>query len=192
MVIERFRINFTLVDILRLDHFRGFEAYWKIPASEPTAVIGRWVKGPGVALFKTVRAALGNIQVIAEDLGVITPGVDALRDQFNFPGMRVLQMAFGNDPKASEYRLHNHIRNSVVYTATHDHNTTVGWFTTEPGTHTTQTREEVEKERKYALQYVGTDGSEIHWDFIRLALGSVAHIAIFPLQDVLGLSSEAV
>jgi 4-alpha-glucanotransferase len=100
-------------------------------------------------------------------------------------------MAFGNDPKASEYRPHNHIVNCAVYTATHDHNTTVGWFTAEPGTQTTQTPEEVRKEREYALKYLGTDGSEINWDFIRLALSSVAHIAIFPLQDVLGLGTEA-
>ncbi len=189
--IDRFRINFALVDILRLDHFRGFEAYWEIPATEPTAVIGRWVKGPGAALFRTLQDALGSIPVIAEDLGVITPEVDALREQFGFPGMCILQMAFGNDPKAPEYRPHNHTQCSVVYTATHDHNTTVGWFTTEPCTQTSQTREEIEKERKYALEYIGTDGSEIHWDFIRLALGSVAQTAIFPLQDILGLGTEA-
>ncbi len=189
--IDRFRINFELVDILRLDHFRGFEAYWEIPATEPTAAVGRWVKGPGASLFKAVQAALGNIQIIAEDLGLITPEVDAMRDRLKFPGMRVLQMAFGNDPKAAEYRPHNHTRHSVVYTATHDHNTTVGWFTAKAGTQTSQTKEEVEKERRYALAYVDTDGREIHWDFIRLALGSVANTAIFPLQDVLGLGSEA-
>jgi 4-alpha-glucanotransferase len=189
--IDRFRINFALVDILRLDHFRGFEAYWEIPASEPTAATGRWVKGPGAALFNAVKGALGDIQVIAEDLGLITPEVDALRDQFGFPGMRVLQMAFGNDPKAPDYRPHNHTRHSAVYTATHDHNTTVGWFTVEPGTHTSQSGEDVQKERKYALEYIGSDGTEIQWDFIRLALGSVAHMAVFPLQDLLGLGTEA-
>jgi 4-alpha-glucanotransferase len=189
--IDRFRNNFSLVDIVRLDHFRGFEAYWEIPAAEPTAVRGRWVRGPGASLFGAVRAALGDIQVIAEDLGVITPEVDTLREQLDFPGMRILQMAFGNDPKATEYRPHNHVPNCVVYTATHDHNTTVGWFTAEPGTQSSQTKEEVEQEREYALRYVGTDGREIHWDFIRLALSSVARMAIFPLQDVLGLGTEA-
>ena len=129
--------------------------------------------------------------MIAEDLGVITPEVDNLREQAGFPGMRILQMAFGSDPKAPEYRPHNHIVNCAVYTATHDHNTTVGWFTAEPGTQTTQTRDEVKKEREYALKYLGTDGGEIHWDFIRLALSSVARIAIFPLPDVLGLGTEA-
>ena len=150
-----------------------------------------WVKCPGIALFNAVKAALGDVQMIAEDLGIITPEVDNLREQLGFPGMRILQMAFGSDPKASEYRPHNHIVNCAVYTAIHDHNTTVGWFTTEPGTQTTQTRKEVEEERDHALKYLGTDGSEIHWDFIRLALSSVARIAIFPLQDVLGLGTEA-
>ncbi|MFC1871823.1 4-alpha-glucanotransferase [Chloroflexota bacterium] len=189
--IDRFRTNFTLVDMVRLDHFRGYQAYWEIPETEPTAVKGRWVKGPAIALFNAVKEALGDVQMIAEDLGVITPEVDNLREQVGFPGMRILQMAFGSDAKAPDYRPHNHIANCAVYTATHDHNTTVGWFTTEPGTQTTQTADEVKKEREYALKYLGTDGSEIHWDFIRLALSSVARIAISPLQDVLGLGAEA-
>ncbi|WP_208596288.1 4-alpha-glucanotransferase [Desulfovermiculus halophilus] len=189
--IERFRLNLTLFDILRIDHFRGFEAYWEVPAEEETAANGRWVKGPGQELFKAVQAALGPIQVIAEDLGVITPEVDALRDALGFPGMRILQMAFGNDPKAAEYRPHNHIQRSVVYTATHDHNTSVGWFTSDPGTQSTQSREEIEAERRYVLDYLGTNGREIHWDLIRLALGSVAATAVFPLQDVLGLGTQA-
>ena len=150
--IDRFRMNFALADMVRLDHFRGFEAYWEIPASEPTAVNGRWVEGPGIALFQAVKNALGDMAMIAEDLGIITPEVDKLRDDLGYPGMRILQMAFGNDPKAAEYRPHNHIRNSVVYTATHDHNTTVGWFTARPGSQTTQPREEVEKERRYAME----------------------------------------
>ena len=189
--IDRFRMNFTMADIIRLDHFRGFEAYWEIPSSEPTAVKGTWVKGPGIELFNAVKGTLGDVEMIAEDLGLITPEVDKLRDDLGFPGMKILQMAFGSDPKASDYRPYSHFRNCAVYTATHDHNTTVGWFTTEPGTQTTQSSEDVAKERKYALQYVGSDGSEIHWDFIRLALSSVARIVIFPLQDVLGLGTEA-
>jgi 4-alpha-glucanotransferase len=189
--IERFRLNFTLFDILRIDHFRGFEAYWEVPAAEKTAVNGHWVKGPGQNLFKAVQAALGPIQVIAEDLGVITPEVDVLRDSLGFPGMRILQMAFGNDPKASEYRPHNHSQRSVVYTATHDHNTSVGWFTSDPGSQSTQSREEIEQERRYLLDYLGTNGSQIHWDLIRLALCSVARTTIIPLQDVLGLGTEA-
>lgn len=189
--IERIRLNLSLVDILRLDHFRGFEAYWEIPATEVTAVNGRWVKGPGAAFFEALTSAVGTLPVIAEDLGVITPEVDALRDHFGFPGMRILQMAFGHDPKARTYLPHNYNNNCVSYTATHDHNTTVGWFTAPPGSQTTQSSEEIERERQYALEYVGTDGSEIQWDLIRLALSSIAPIAIFPLQDVLGLGTEA-
>jgi 4-alpha-glucanotransferase len=188
-------MEFTKCDILRVDHFRGFEAFWEIRAGEETAVNGRWVKGPGAELFLTVRSALAewgiDLRIIAEDLGVITSQVDALRDELGFPGMRVLQMAFGKEPKAPEYRPHNHAPNTVVYTATHDHNTTLGWFTAAPGTQSTQTAEEIETERDYVRRYVGTDGREIHWDFVRLALGSVAWTALFPLQDVFGLGSEA-
>ena len=149
------------------------------------------MKGPGVSLFHAVQESLGQLDVIAEDLGVITPEVDALRDAFAFPGMRILQMAFGNDPKADEYIPHNHIRNCAVYTGTHDHNTTSGWFHSKPGTHTTISKREVEQERKYVIEYLGTDGSEIHWDFIRLAMSSVAHMSIYPLQDVLGLGIDS-
>jgi 4-alpha-glucanotransferase len=189
--IDRFKLNFKTFDILRLDHFRGYEAYWEIPANQSTAVEGRWVKGPGAALFRAIKNNLGDIPVIAEDLGVITYEVEALREGLGLPGMRILQMAFGNDPKARDYRPHNYPRHCVVYTATHDHNTTVGWFTAEPGTQSTQSREEIEKERAYALDYLGTDGKEINWDFIRLAMGSVADLAIYPLQDVLGLDTSS-
>lgn len=189
--VDRFRANLALVDLLRLDHFRGFEAYWEIPAAETEAVNGRWVKGPGAGLFAAVKSALGDLPVIAEDLGVITPEVEALRDEFAFPGMKILQMAFGRDPKAHEYRPHRHGRHCAVYTSTHDHNTTVGWFRADGGKETTQSHEEVEQERALALRYLGTDGREIHWDMIRLAMSSVATLAIFPLQDVLGLGSDA-
>lgn len=188
--IDRFRANLALVDVLRIDHFRGFEAYWEIPASEPQAINGRWVKGPGAELFAAVKAALGDLPVIAEDLGVITPEVETLRDTFGFSGMRILQMAFGRDPKAHTYRPHHYTQNCIVYTATHDHNTTAGWFTAEPGKETTQCREEVEEERASVVKFLGTDGHEIHWDMIRLAMSSVAHLAIIPFQDVLGLGSE--
>ncbi len=188
--VNRFKANLSLVDCVRLDHFRGFEAYWEIPAKETDAVNGRWVKGPGARLFTALKSSLENLPVIAEDLGVITPEVESLLDQFGFPGMRILQMAFGDDPKASDYRPHNHTRNCVVYTASHDHNTTLGWFTAEPGKETTQTKEEIERERAFTLKYLHTDGREIHWDFIRLAMSSVAAISIFPLQDILGLGSE--
>jgi len=189
--IERFRATRALVDIIRLDHFRGFEKYWEIPGTDTTAMNGRWVTGPGAEFFENVQRALGALPIIAEDLGVITPEVEALRDQFGFPGMRVLQFAFGNDPMADDYKPHNYPRNCVVYTGTHDNNTTLGWFRGKDIEDTTQSREEREAERLLALKYIGSDGTEINWDFIRLALMSVADIAIIPMQDVLGLDSTA-
>jgi 4-alpha-glucanotransferase len=189
--IERIKATLLLVDIVRLDHFRGFEKYWEVPGGDTTARNGRWVPGPGAALFEAIKKALGNVPIIAEDLGVITPEVDALRERFGFPGMRVLQFAFGNDPKADDYRPHNYPRNCVVYTGTHDNNTTIGWFREEVSGDTTQSREIREAERRLALKYMGSDGREFNWDFIRLALMSVADTAIIPLQDVLGLGAEA-
>ena len=189
--IDRLKINFSMLDIVRLDHFRGFEAYWEISAEEPTAENGRWVKGPGIKLFDAVHNALDDVKMIAEDLGVITEEVDALRDELGYPGMRILQMAFGTDPKASEYRPHNHIHNCAVYTASHDHNTTVGWFTAEPGSQSTQSVAEIEAERALIKKYLDTNGEKIHWDMIRLAMSSVARICVIPLQDVLGLGTEA-
>ncbi len=177
--VDRFRANLVLVDIIRLDHFRGFEACWEVPASETTAINGKWVPAPGYDLFQTLRGMVGDIPIIAEDLGVITPPVRALRDAFGFPGMKVLQFAFGGDP-ASEYLPHNFSPNSVVYTGTHDNDTTAGWH------HATST----ENERDLVRRYIGTDGREIHWDFIKAALFSVSHTAIIPIQDVLGLGSE--
>ena len=152
---------------------------------------GRWVSGPGIELFKASQKVLGTLPIIAEDLGVITPEVDALRDKLSFPGMRVLQFAFGNDPKADEYKPHNYPRNCVVYTGTHDNNTTIAWFKGSRIEGANQSSEEKKSERQSALKYLGTDGHEINWDFIRLALMSVADTAIIPMQDVLGLGSEA-
>jgi len=188
---ERIKATLSLVDIVRLDHFRGFEKYWEIPAGDDSARNGRWVPGPGAALFEAIRKALGDVPIIAEDLGLITPEVDALRERLGLPGMRVLQFAFGNDFKAEDYRPHNYPRNCVVYTGTHDNNTTIGWFREEVLDDTTQSREVREAERRLALKYMGSDGREVNWDFIRLALMSVADTAIIPLQDVLGLGSEA-
>ena len=189
--IERFRATHSLVDIIRLDHFRGFEKYWEVPGIDTTAMNGRWVSGPGIELFKASQKVLGTLPIIAEDLGVITPEVDALRDKLSFPGMRVLQFAFGNDPKADEYKPHNYPRNCVVYTGTHDNNTTIAWFKGSRIEGANQSSEEKKSERQSALKYLGTDGHEINWDFIRLALMSVADTAIIPMQDVLGLGSEA-
>jgi 4-alpha-glucanotransferase len=189
--IERFRAMRDLVNIIRLDHFRGFEKYWEVPAKDDTAVNGRWVVGPGAKLFEAVQEALGTLPVIAEDLGMITPEVHALRDQFGFPGMRVLQFSFGTGLDADKYRPYSYPPNSVVYTGTHDNNTTIGWFRGEDVSDSTQSREDREREKQVALNYLGTDGHEINWDFIRLALMSAADTAIIPIQDILGLGSEA-
>jgi len=177
--IERFRAVFELVDIVRLDHFRGFEAYWEVPGSEKTAVRGQWVKGPGTALFEAVEKALGRLPIIAEDLGLITPPVRELRDHFGFPGMRIFQFGFASDAHDA-FLPHNYVNNCVVYTGSHDNDTTRGWFETC-----------TEKEREAALAYFGTDGSDIAWDFIRWLLASVADTAVVPLQEVLGLGTEA-
>jgi 4-alpha-glucanotransferase len=189
--IERFRALFELVDVVRLDHFRGFEAYWEVPGRAETAVGGRWVAGPGAHLFEAVRAALGSLPIVAENLGVITPEVEALRERFGFPGMAILQFAFGTDPQASTFLPHNFPPRLVVYTGTHDNDTTVGWWTSSGEDDSTRTREQIEAERAFARDYLPSDGREIHWDFIRCVLASVADVAIVPLQDVLGLGSEA-
>jgi len=180
--IERFRATLTMVDIVRVDHFRGFEAYWAVPADEATAINGRWVKGPGAALFVAIEKALGPLPIIAEDLGVITPEVVALRERFGFPGMKILQFAFTADEKAivSAFLPHNFEPNCVVYTGTHDNDTTLGWFN-----HASS------QEREMAQQYIGVYGLNIPWAFIRLAMASVANMAVVPLQDVLSLGSEA-
>ncbi len=189
--IQRFRAIFDLVDIVRIDHFRGFEAYWEVPAEEETAIHGRWVKGPGAHFFQVLQQHIGDLPIIAEDLGVITEEVIALRDQFEFPGMRVLQFAFSDDEDARFFQPHNYPRNCVVYTGTHDNDTCVGWFHGDDLSSSTRTPEEIQAERLRAKKYMNTEGEEIHWDFIRLAFASVANTAIVPLQDVLGLGSEA-
>jgi 4-alpha-glucanotransferase len=189
--VDRFRAILSLVDIVRLDHFRGFEAYWEIPATEPTAIHGRWVQGPGARLFKALQKALGELPIVAENLGVITPEVEQLRDQFGFPGMAVLQFAFGTDPQAPHFRPHNFSRNCVVYTGTHDNDTTMGWWTNTGLGDSTRSADDIRKERDFALKFLGADDEEMNWVFIRTVLSSVADLAIIPLQDVLGLGSEA-
>jgi 4-alpha-glucanotransferase len=188
---KRLRRIFEAVDIVRIDHFRGFEAFWEIPGNAETAINGKWVKGPDADLFESLRHQLGDVPIIAEDLGVITPPVEQLRDRFKFPGMRVLQFAFGNDAKAADYRPESYPPNCVVYTGTHDNDTTVGWFRSEPGKDSTRSRAEIEKERRSILDYLKSDGREIHWDLIALALRSKANTAVVPLQDVIGLGTEA-
>lgn len=177
--IQRIHMNLVQADIVRIDHFRGFEAYWEIPASEPTAVIGRWVKGPDAAIFEAIRAKLGDLPIIAEDLGVITPEVEALRDRFGFPGMRILQFAFGGE-RNSSFLPYNYISNTVVYTGTHDNETTLGWYLNA-----------TEDERDHVRRYAVSSGRDIVWDLIRLAYASVADMAIIPMQDLFVLGNEA-
>jgi 4-alpha-glucanotransferase len=181
--IDRIEAMLNMVDIIRLDHFRGFEKYWEIPAGSTTAVYGRWVEGPGDRLFQALFQALGPLPFIAEDLGHITPEVHQLRERWGFPGMRVLQFAFGDNSPENPHKPFNFVQNCVAYTGTHDNDTTAGWFSA--GTK----REQMERES--ALRYMKNDGSSPVWDFIRLALASVADTVILPMQDLLGLGSEA-
>ena len=188
--IARVRATLQMFDIARIDHFRGFAACWEIPGGDTTAERGHWVESPGRELFTAVRHALGEVPIIAEDLGVITPDVTALRDEFGFPGMRVLQFGFSSDMNNIDLPL-NYPKNVVVYTGTHDNDTVVGWFTSLLSEASTRDEHQVEREKKFCLEYLKTDGDEINWDFIRAALASIANTAIVPLQDVLGLDSEA-
>ena len=183
--LDRFKATLELVDTVRLDHFRGFAAYWRVPADEETAINGRWVPGPGRALFDAVAAELGHIPMIVEDLGEITPDVIVLREELGFPGMKVLQFAFGDDahgiPRGENpYLPHNYEPNCAVYTGTHDNDTTVGWF-----------QSLGDEERASVLRYVGTDGGRIARDLARLAHQSVAAVAVIPLQDLMELGAEA-
>lgn len=190
--IERCRTLLTLVDRVRVDHFRGFEAAWEIPHDATTAVRGQWVKGPGASLFDAIQSALAveRLPFVAENLGVITPEVEALRERLGFPGMAILQFAFGTDPQAPAFRPHNYSRNRVVFTGTHDNDTTMGWWAGEVG-HSTRSDADIEHEREFARRYLALDGHEVNWEFIRAALASVADTAIVPAQDLLGLGSAA-
>jgi len=188
--IDRLRAVLARVDLVRIDHFRGFEAYWEVPGRDATAVGGQWRKGPGAALFEAVEAALGPLPVVAENLGVITPEVEALRERFGFPGMAVLQFAFGEDDAANPFRPHNFDPRTVAYTATHDNDTLAGWWRGGVGD-STRTAQDVEREHARARAYLGGDGETIHWDAIRSLYVSIADAVVVPMQDVLGLGSEA-
>jgi len=177
--LRRLRAVLSMVDIARLDHFRGFEAYWEIPALAPTAETGRWVPGPGADFLEAVRRGLGSLPLIAEDLGVITAGVKRLRLDFDLPGMKILQFAFDGHPE-NEFLPHHYPVRCVVYTGTHDNDTVVGWYESTP-----------EKERDFCRRYLGREGSDIAWDQIRAAWASVAQWAVAPLQDLLSLGTEA-
>src|SRR4030095_10126756 len=187
--IERCRAVFELTDIVRIDHFRGFSACWEIPAEEPTAVKGRWVKAAGRQILSAVTKELGVLPVIAEDLGVITRDVIALREWCGFPGMRIFQFAFRDSENVD--LPHNYVPNTVAYTGTHDNDTAIGWFNSQPGAGSTRPAEQIERERAYCMEYLNTDGKKTQWDFTRPALASVSDTAVIPLQDVLGLDSSA-
>jgi len=177
--LQRLKAILDYVDLIRVDHFRGFAAFWAVPAGEDTAMNGEWVEAPGYELFETVKRELGSLPILAEDLGVITPDVEKLRDTFEFPGMKILHFAFGSDNN-NPYLPFCYIPNCLVYTGTHDNDTTLGWY------------EKVsDYDRKRLLEYVGCISPEgIHWTLIRLALFSVANQAVIPLQDVLGYGSD--
>ncbi len=177
--IERMRTQLRLFDLIRIDHFRGFESYWEIPAELPTAEGGRWVKAPGDELFAVLQRELGSLPLIAEDLGLITPEVHALRKKYGFPGMKILQFAFDGDP-CNPYLPHQHEVNSVVYTGTHDNDTTLGWF-----------HNLTPEQKQYMDDYLGVPGEPMPWPLIRAALASVAHLAVIPMQDILMLGGEA-
>ncbi len=177
--LRRMQAVLSLVDVVRLDHFRGFEAYWEIPASAPTAETGRWAPGPGAELLTALRHGLGGLPIIAEDLGVITPGVTKLRIDFGLPGMKILQFAFDGGPE-HEFLPHNYPAHCVVYTGTHDNDTVVGWY-----------ESAAEESRDFCRRYLGRDGSDIAWDMIRESWSSVAQWAVAPLQDVLSLGPQA-
>ena len=177
--LSRFQAVLTMVDIVRLDHFRGFAGYWEIPANETTAINGRWVSGPGSNFFHKIKKGLGELPIIAEDLGVITDDVDELRETFALPGMKVLVFAFDGDA-SNDFLPHHYTRDSVVYTGTHDNDTALGWY-----------KRSDKKARDYARRYLARDGHDISWDLIRAAWSSVSVFSIAPMQDFLSLDNEA-
>lgn len=175
---NRIKAQLTLSDVVRIDHFRGLESYWEVPADAETALEGKWVKGPGAEFFQTICDTLGeNLPIIAEDLGIITDEVRELRDQFGLPGMKILQFAFEDEDSA--YLPYNQTFNCICYTGTHDNDTTVGWYRTAS-----------EKAKDKVRRYMNTDASAIHWDFIRTCFGTPARMAIVPVQDLFGQGSE--
>jgi len=175
---DRLRATFAMCDVVRIDHFRGFEAYWRIPWPAQTARKGEWIPGPGLDLFRTFQKAVPEARIIAEDLGVLTDGVHALRNATGLPGMLVLQFAWGGDA-TNLYLPHNASRNAVIYSGTHDNDTTLGWY-----------RATSDYERDHVRRYLRVSGEDIAWDFIRLAYVSPARLAVVPLQDLFGLGSE--
>ena len=187
---ERFRMTFQYFDAVRLDHFIGFYRYWEIPVNEPTALKGKWREGPREDFFEKLLGVLGPLELIAEDLGLVISEVKELRDRFNFPGLRVLQFAFDGDPK-NDHLPENYPKRCIVYTGTHDNDTIVGWCNDPGSSASVRSKETIQKEKERVMRYLGTDGRNIHWDMIDLAMKSAADVAIFPLQDILGLETSA-
>ncbi len=177
--IDRIKSTLRLVDFVRMDHFRGFVDYWEIPANMPTAEIGEWKPGPGISLFTEIKGALGQLPIIAEDLGEINPAVYELRDQLELPGMKILQFAFGSDAN-DPFLPHNYVPNCVAYTGTHDNDTTMGWY-----------QSAAEKEKDFCRRYLDTSAEDICKDMIRAIWSSVAIMALAPLQDFLRKDSQA-
>ena len=191
--VHRVRHNFSLFEVVRLDHFTGFIDYWEVPVGEKTAVNGHWMKGPGEGFFNALLKHFPYLPFIAEDLGIITAKVHALRDRFELPGMRILQFAFGNDPLADFYKPSHYVKNCVAYTGTHDNDTLMSWLFGKED-YSTRKPEEIREERQKTLHYLGIrrrkPRKEIHWELIRLLMMSVANTVIFPMQDILGLGNE--
>lgn len=187
--VARMRRLLDFADAVRLDHFRGFAACWETPAGETTAINGRWVEVPGMALFTSVMTALPELKVIAEDLGHITQDVIDLRDHFGFPGLKILEFEFGDGPPRDEKHPYHYPKNSVTYPSTHDNNTVRGWFLND-GREAAERANDAQREAANALELLGGDGSDIHWRMIVLALQSGSDLAIIALQDVLGLDGS--
>ena len=177
--IDRLSAILKTVDVVRLDHFRGFAGYWEIPFGMPTAEVGHWVPGPGADLFTALKNSLGDLKIIAEDLGIVTPDVNTLRDDFGLPGMKILQFAYGTDPD-DVYLPHNYPVNCVAYTGTHDNNTALGWYKNAP-----------ESEKDYCRRYLASSGVDIVWDMLRVIWRSAAVMTLAPIQDFLSLDSPA-
>jgi 4-alpha-glucanotransferase len=185
----RLRRALTQFDVLRLDHFRGFAGYWEVPGNAETAVSGRWVPGPGESFFAAMHAALGPLPIVAEDLGLITPDVKALRERCGFPGMAILQFAFASEH--SDFQPHRFTRDLVVYTGTHDNDTTMGWWRSTGKDDSTRTADDVAAEKARALRYLACNADDMPWALIRAAMASVADTVLIPMQDVLALGSDA-
>ncbi len=189
--IRRMRAAFDNFDLVRVDHFRGFAGYWEVPGNDTTAINGTWRTGPGNALFSAIHEALGPLPIIAENLGLITPDVEALRERWGYPGMSILQFAFGPGTDSADTRPHYFPRHSVVYTGTHDNNTVMGWWQSRGDTDSTQSAEDIAAERLFAARYLNATDREMPWAMIRAAMASVCDTAIIPMQDLLGQGSDS-